>query len=232
MHTFARGGSPSPAPPPRRRNDHRLVPVWGGAAFLCTWSKSLACCFSHFAVHRSHLLILIPVGRVCGVRAPGFRGCKGTTLWARRACFLHVSTCGHGSFPGSQLPKANAAPSAGWATSISLWMGQAVLLSYGSGRGEPLSPLRRHGGKCPPLPLTLALPDSQRSYPRLSGYGCGGRGDKQNRRPGAVLFICRVIPPLLCKLSQDVDFDSIHCCISRSQNRAGHILGAQQLFMG
>lgn len=52
----------------------------GGAAFLCTWSKSLACCFSHFAVHRSHLQILIPVGRVCGVRAPGFRGCKGTTL--------------------------------------------------------------------------------------------------------------------------------------------------------
>ena len=115
---------------------------------------------------------------------------------------------------------------------VYLWMGQAVLLSYSSGSGEPLSPLRRPGGKCPPLPLTLALPDSQRSYRRLSGYGCGGRGDKQNRRPGAVLFICRVIPPLACKLSQDLDFDSIHCCIPRSQNRARHILGAQKLFMG
>ena len=52
----------------------------GVAAFLRTWSKSLACCFSHFAVHRNHLQILIPVGRVSGVRVCGFRGCTGTTL--------------------------------------------------------------------------------------------------------------------------------------------------------
>ena len=118
MHTFPRGGSPSRALPPRRRRDHWRV-AGGGQGF------------SLHLVRKPSLLLLRfeCVGITCrfwsregGVKVYGF--------WAPSACSAHVSTHGCGSSQGSHLPRAGAAPSARSATSVSLWLEQAILPSH------------------------------------------------------------------------------------------------------
>ena len=166
-----------------------------GRAFLCTWLENLACCFSDCTVCRNHLQILIPGG-------------WGESIWLLSPkCVLCTHECG--SSWGSHLPKARAAPSARSATSVSLWLEQAVLLSHYSGTRESLSPLRRHWSKCSLLPLTHFLHHRDQIQDSL-GMAMG-RINRTGRRPIFAYLLCD--PLLTYKLSQDLDFDSIHCCI-------------------
>ena len=183
---------------------HRLLHLPEGGVIteesrvVGTWLESLACCFSDCTVRRNHLQILIPGGRV---RVYGF--------WALSVCSAHMSTHGCGSSRGSHLPRARAAPSTRSATSVSLWLEQAVLLSHYRGARGSLSPLRRHWSKCCLLPLTHFLHHRDQIQDSLGT--AMGRINRTGRQPSFAYLLCD--PLLAYTLSQDLDFDSIHCCV-------------------